>query len=499
MKKLFICVMTSLCSTFAFADADFVVKPATISDGNGTMEVVINKANTTAFQFDIQLPAGVSATGFNMAGAPSTRKFEKALYNAGTNTYRFLTYDEGNAGLAAATTFNVTLAAAEGATTSEAETESILLVDPEGNGTDVEGGSSTITIQGDVEISIGGSGKTTLVCAQDLDFSSLTDVRAYIATGYDLENGEVWMTRVTDVPANTPIWVRGPKNTTQTIPTGLSKTYYPINLLVGSATEPVNIPAEDDNYLCWTLMGDGNIAAQKAGATGYPAKRAYLRLPKSVTSVVGSAKVITMNDAKATTLTNDADLDFTSVDALKAYIVTGYDKSGNIWLTRVKKASAGTPLYLKGDAGNYTIPSTEQKMFFVNMLKGVTTGTVALTPTTEDGFTNLVLFGDGKWGKLGANANYPGGKAYLPVPTSYVPASSRGASGQLNIISEKEAEVIVVKLGSTNGENDGATGIRSIDEGQFTNDTWYNLNGQRIDTPTKKGLYIKNGKKVLVK
>ena len=113
MKKLFICVMTSLCSTFAFADADLVVKPATISGGNGTMEVVIKKANTTAFQFDVALPAGVSATGFSLAGAPATRKFEQALYNAETNTYRFLTYDEGNAALNAATTFNIALAANE--------------------------------------------------------------------------------------------------------------------------------------------------------------------------------------------------------------------------------------------------------------------------------------------------------------------------------------------------------------------------------------------------
>ena len=80
MKKLFICVMTSLCSTFAFADADLVVKPATISNGNGTMQVVINKAGQTAFQFDVKLPAGVSATAFTLTGAPESRKFEKAEY-----------------------------------------------------------------------------------------------------------------------------------------------------------------------------------------------------------------------------------------------------------------------------------------------------------------------------------------------------------------------------------------------------------------------------------
>jgi hypothetical protein len=61
-----------------------------------------------------------------------------------------------------------------------------------------------------------------------------------------------------------------------------------------------------------------------------------------------------------------------------------------------------------------------------------------------------------------------------------------------------EAEVIYIKLGSISGD-DETTGIRSIDESQFKDDIWYNLNGQRIDTPTKKGLYIKSGKKVLVK
>ena len=99
MKKLFICVMTSLCSTFAFADADLVVKPVTISNGNGSMEVVINKTGTTAFQFDVKLPANVSATAFGLDGAPATRKFEKALYNANDNVWRFLSYDENNAQL----------------------------------------------------------------------------------------------------------------------------------------------------------------------------------------------------------------------------------------------------------------------------------------------------------------------------------------------------------------------------------------------------------------
>ena len=86
MKKLFICVMTSLCSTFAFAEADLVVNGVTIpSGGTKTMQVVINKANTTAFQFDMKLPAGISVSAFG--AETETRKFENALYNANDNVW----------------------------------------------------------------------------------------------------------------------------------------------------------------------------------------------------------------------------------------------------------------------------------------------------------------------------------------------------------------------------------------------------------------------------
>ena len=43
-----------------------------------------------------------------------------------------------------------------------------------------------------------------------------------------------------------------------------------------------------------------------------------------------------------------------------------------------------------------------------------------------------------------------------------------------------------------------ATGIRSIDNGQLTIDNYYDLSGRRVAKPTK-GIYVKNGKKVVVK
>ena len=46
---------------------------------------------------------------------------------------------------------------------------------------------------------------------------------------------------------------------------------------------------------------------------------------------------------------------------------------------------------------------------------------------------------------------------------------------------------------------DDATGVRPIDNGQLTIDNWYDLSGRKVATPTKKGIYVKNGKKVVVK
>lgn len=49
------------------------------------------------------------------------------------------------------------------------------------------------------------------------------------------------------------------------------------------------------------------------------------------------------------------------------------------------------------------------------------------------------------------------------------------------------------------GIGDGdTTGIDKVEIGA-ENDTWYNLQGSRIEAPTKKGIYIKNGKKVIIK
>jgi hypothetical protein len=515
MKKLFTMLVASVCCSMAFA----ATSPTTISVSNVTilkggtakqMEVTINATGNTAFQFDLTLPKGVSVKKVTLGSIESnktpsanqTRQLRHKLYDSNANKYRFLSYDNGNAALTD-TKVIITLEAAATATVGndiDVAGSDVLAVKIN-NGTITpstqgNGNVATISIVDGAEITFGDKGKTTFVGAKDLDFSNLTDVKAYIATGYDLATGDIWLTRVEDVPANTPIWVTGPNNTTKLIPAGTSTTYYPENLLVGSATANVNIPAEDSNYAGYTLLADGEIFKQAAGITGFPAGKAYFYLPKTVASSVGSDLNLNLVDYNNSTLVSSVDLDFSNVQGLKAYTVTGFSKNGTIWLTKVNTATAGTPLYLIGTAGSsYTIPSVEKRVYYVNMLEGDATNSTPLTPVSGD-FTNYVLI-EGKFGRLSQNATFPGGKAYLPLPSAYLPATSRG-NDAINF-SEIEPEVIKVSLSDINSDGD-ATGISRIAaEAAAGDDVWYNLSGQRISAPTKKGLYIRNGKKVIVK
>ena len=49
------------------------------------------------------------------------------------------------------------------------------------------------------------------------------------------------------------------------------------------------------------------------------------------------------------------------------------------------------------------------------------------------------------------------------------------------------------------GEGDGTTGLKSIENGELKIDNYYDLSGRRVLYPTKGGVYIYNGKKIVIK
>ena len=189
---------------------------------------------------------------------------------------------------------------------------------------------------------------------------------------------------------------------------------------------------------------------------------------------------ITIKEIGKTTWCSEYDLDFTNVAGIKAYTATGYDDiSKTIWLTRVMKVPAGTGLLVKGDAGTYKIPHVSVRAYYTNLLVGNLGDAIKIEETDGDK-TNYYLSGkDGTFVSVNGSANIGKNKAYLQLPTSVFGGTR--------------------SIGINYDDEDGTTSIKdltpALSEGEGE---WFTLQGQRVAKPGK-GLYIRNGKKVVIK
>ncbi len=206
--------------------------------------------------------------------------------------------------------------------------------------------------------------------------------------------------------------------------------------------------------------GEVTIELEGGGSTLYP-----------VYVLVNPAETITPNKEYTTYVTTNA-LDFTGL-GIKAYVATAASATA-VTLAEVTTVPAGTPLVLEGTAS--------------------TTYNVPLIATSSAPASNLLVAGDGKT-TIGGDGKYdyvlkdglfyhassgivPVGKAYLHLEAD--PATSRGMELSLDF-------------------GGGVTGISEIEDVRSKkDDVYYDLNGRRVLYPTK-GLYIVNGKKIVIK
>ena len=519
MKKLFTMMAVCLCGTMAYAQSAAIsAKDVTIAKGGtGQMEVTIDKAaSNTAFQFDLKLPAKVSVKSAVMKGSyGESRVLKNQLVDASNNIYRFLSYDNENATLTSdgdgvLITLEAEADAESGKVSLNGTEDQNLVVNPEGTSTKQAGGDvAGITVSDGVQIKIT-SALQALVCSdKNLDFTNISKVKAYLATGYDKTSGKIWLTRVKDVPAETAVLLMGEAGT-YTIPTAAeSKNIYK-NLFVGTLTEKTVKKDEGDgntNYILSKPEGKevGFYYASESGSK-IKAGGGYLPLPTTIEAAgtAGSNEEIKMNKYGMLCYYSDQSLDFSGEADMKAYTATGYDKKGIIRLTRVKQVPAKTAVLLLApeEAKTYTVPTMSLQQIQANMFKGTLEGTTI--KRVEDDIVNYYVsvvneevgfyWASESGTKIGAK------RGWLPVPKEMtsLAAASRGDVKSALSMSPSD-DVIEVSLKSIDGEDGETTGISRIAAKAADNDVWFNLSGQRISTPTKKGLYIKNGKKVIVK
>ena len=249
------------------------------------------------------------------------------------------------------------------------------------------------------------------------------------------------------------------------------------------------IPAEDlfsinsdvFNYVetTCTLYVPYGAKETYAATAGWNEFTNIVELEKPITEVT-----VTINQYGSATYCSPYSLDFSQVEGLKAYAATGYNKATQVvTLTRVQTTEAGVGLFLKGEPGEYVVPVIEYSNdYTLNLLVGtLEQTTVNSTDGTMSNYKFTIAEGDTApmFYPFEDNTTFSAGKAYLQIPTAWLPAS---AQKSISIRFEEGETTDIDELKGESGE------VKTI----------YDLQGRVVENPTS-GIYIIGGKKVIIK
>lgn len=203
------------------------------------------------------------------------------------------------------------------------------------------------------------------------------------------------------------------------------------------------------------------------------------------------------------------------------YAFSGIEKVGSEYIATMTEPgtstlTANTPYLYKAEttgvtdfSGTYAIPAsieagttTSGDWKFVGTY---TTQTWDVAPTGIYGFSAKDAndgITQGEFVKVGAYVRVKPMRCYLKYKDGTEDYSAaRSFSDVPNTLSEPLPEKIKVRFVDANGE---VTGIGTLDtqtgEVNFDSKAWYTLDGVRLNAqPTQKGIYVNNGKKVVIK
>ena len=215
-----------------------------------------------------------------------------------------------------------------------------------------------------------------------------------------------------------------------------------------------------------TWMGSSETVKLESGTSTLTLSKITVTYITPITVTIASsgystiASAFDLDFAKATTTNGSA-------IALEAYVVPSVTAS-SVALSAVSHAPAETGVILKGTPGTtYTIPIYPASAVGTNLLKA------ALTDTPVEA-NEVYILKSGLFHKVIGASTVPAGKAYL-------------------LASDVSASELTLDF------EGGATGIDEV-RGQMeeVRGDFYDLQGRKVVKPTK-GLYIVNGRKVIIK
>ena len=261
-----------------------------------------------------------------------------------------------------------------------------------------------------------------------------------------------------------------------------TKKYEKAMTVNGDGAKAVNMLVDLDRFVIGgaspIFSGDPDNAFAYDDIAFYTSALSQDQIQKIITEKLSDHIVI--GATKWGTYVSEFPLDFTGITTIEAYKVTGATGSAITKEQLTGIVPAGTPMLLNapGGANTYPVPvaTTAGSPVGDNCLKAGTGEEVSKDGT--DTYDRYVLVANGETAKfkiIGANSpTVARNRAYLQLP--YAASSSR--------------DILSIDGGD-------ATAIKTMKVGTEDN-IYYNLQGQRVLYPTK-GLYIVNGKKVIIK
>lgn len=203
------------------------------------------------------------------------------------------------------------------------------------------------------------------------------------------------------------------------------------------------------------------------------------------------ADKVTMNGLGIMSYASDNVLDFSNISDLTAHYASGFTSTANnagvLTMKQTETTPAGEGLMLKGTANEtFYVPALfnlTPEALTGNNLKGLTK--ITEVETTEGDYTNFIL------------SQQKGVIAWYPLAAKY---ALKAHSAYLQLLTNDVFTNDGTRAISMEFEDGVTTGLIQTATGEAEDGDWYGIDGIKFNQkPTQRGVYINNGRKVIVK
>ena len=207
---------------------------------------------------------------------------------------------------------------------------------------------------------------------------------------------------------------------------------------------------------------------------------------------------LTIGEDGIATFGSSKNLDFSSISGVTPYYASEVS-TGTVTLKSVEKTRAWAGYIVQGTAGTYSIPVASSEPDWVDAFHNLRyTGDYDGNLVYRSAYSDYSGGGDNEtkiktyYRYIFAKKNSTGEIGFYKLTTDHTLAAHKAYLETQDDITPANARVALIF------DNSEPTAIKNVNEWNTEDFIYYNLNGVRVQNPTK-GLYIVNGKKVLVR